>query len=488
MLCEKCHENEVSYIISISSGNLIRELQICEECASYNTDHKVLGSAEDVAKVDRECPNCHSRYLKSSKLGCPVCYEEFQEELKLVINRIHGSTIYIEEETDKSGQSIDIKNKAGKLRYINHAPFFDPGWMKQTGPDSDVIISTRIRLARNISGYRFCRALDYSKLSEIAGVVEKAISEISGNSQLHLYNSYVIDIGRLNNIDRKLLVERYLISKELAEKADEKNQRDESIVYKNSPFKVIISEDEIVSIMINEEDHIRLQIINSGLQLEDSWKIIKAIDDSLSQKLQYAFSSQWGYLTACPTNVGTGLRASVMFHIPALATTKEGNKILSSIANMGYAVRGIYGEGSEAIGGFFQISYEFTLGQSSREVIDRIYMIALQIVNLERAEQKKLIEKERIKTEDTIFRSYGILMNARLISSIEALEHLSWVSLGFNLGILQNPRSKEDSRAKIAQLLVLIRSAHLQKYAGKQLDILERDSNRASLIKAILVL
>ena len=233
--------------------------------------------------------------------------------------------------------------------------------------------------------------------------------------------------------------------------------------------------------MLNEEDHVRLQVINPGSQTRESWEMINSIDDELGQNLDYAFSRDWGYLTACPTNTGTGLRVSVMLHIPALAATKEGNKLITSISNMGYAVRGMYGEGSRATGAFYQISNEATLGQSEKEIVDRIHSVAQQIVDREREERWLLMRRSGIKLEDKIFRAYGTLANARSISSIEALQLLSWVSLGISIDMLP-----ELSRTDVARLLVLTRPAHLQKYEGKKLDAAARDISRAAVVRAAL--
>jgi protein arginine kinase len=245
--------------------------------------------------------------------------------------------------------------------------------------------------------------------------------------------------------------------------------------------RVIIDEKEIISIMLNEEDHVRLQVINSGLQIRQLWELINSIDDRLGNKVNYAFSQDWGFLTACPTNVGTGLRVSIMFHIPALSATKEGKRILSSLANMGYAIRGLYGEGSRATGAFYQISNEATLGQSEEEIIDRMQSVAFQILAQEREGQQNLLERNRTKLEDKVFRAYGTLTNARSISSIESMELLSWISLGISLDIISGLNV-----ANVARLLVLTRPAHLQKLEGTELDVPTQNINRAKVIRTIL--
>jgi len=478
MLCEKCHENEASFNIGLSSGHVTRELNICEICAISDSENKILVPHFD---TNRKCPNCHLSYSKLSLLlGCPICYTEFHEELKTVINRIHGSTVHIGRIQESKN---DVKGYRNRKSYsLPHKKSPLPAkarWVQGTSPDSDVIISTRIRLARNISDYLFSNSADNSQLLEVATIIESTLSEIGQNPESPLYQAYIIDLSELDELDRQLLVERYLISSELYKKAEGKGPKD------SSPFKVILNENETVSIMINEEDHIRLQVINPGLQLEKSWELIKSINIELKKRLEYALSKEWGYLTACPTNVGTGLRASVMIHIPAMASTKAGRRMLSSVTNMGYAVRGIYGEGSQGLGAFYQISNELTLGQSEEEIISRIRQIIQQIVNFEREQRKILIEKNRMEAEDKIFRAYGILMNARMISSKEALELLSWIGLGLDTGILSIKEGKQ-AKMKIPQLLVIIRPAHLQKHEDRELDPITRDISRAKVIRRIL--
>lgn len=521
MLCERCHENQVSYIISVSSDsssffetkNLEQKsfvVRVCEDCASLDMDQGIQYNRRGT--VHRECPQCHFEYYQStpanedsyeelSLLGCPKCYSEFREELMPILRRIHGNIkhrgkVQIAKNRERRAKS----KKTHALKSMPYAPFAKAEWMQGSGPDRDVIISTRVRLARNVSGHAFCGQAQEAELKQIAATVEDALVDMSGYTGSPLKNASIIRLSNLDPVELEFLVERHLISRDLAEK--------------NASGEVIVGEKEVVSIMLNEEDHIRLQIINPGLQLTQSWEMVSAIDDELARRIDYAFSTDWGYLTACPTNVGTGLRISVMFHIPALAATKEGNRILSSISDMGYAVRGMYGEGSQAIGAFYQISNETTLGQSEEEIIERIRSVARQLVEREREERRILIEKNGIELEDKIFRSYAVLINARLVSSREALDLLSWVSLGVNTGILpekcdasvpsdsqstkcgaiartQKARSdgdpeKERIRGRIAQLLVLIRPAHLQKYEGRKLDTVARDITRAAVMRALI--
>jgi protein arginine kinase len=391
----------------------------------------------------------------------------------------------------------------------------------------------------------FCNLAEESELQRIAEMVEDAVADIGRIQDSPLRNAFSIKLKYLSAMDREFLIERHLISRDLAERAESEGQRGkseelraESEEEKNpklyalgpTPYEVIVGDKEAVSIMLNEEDHIRLQVITPGLQLRQSWEMISSIDDELGRKIDYAFSPNWGYLTACPTNVGTGLRVSVMLHIPALAAmetwgqgdgrtlgpTSSPPSLLKSVSDMGYAVRGMYGEGSQATGAFYQISNEATLGQSEEEIVDRIRSVVRQIVDRERDARYSILDTgywkrtrskkarkplSRIEIEDRIFRSYGTLINARLISSREALELLSWVSLGISLGMIgrkeeglktQDTRRKtQDSlgsrvlslESSIARLLVLTRPAHLQKYEGRSLDTAARDISRAAVIR-----
>jgi protein arginine kinase len=475
MLCEICSENQASYVISAVTGSKFLELYACESCAIDSKD----SFAQQKSSKDHQnliCPYCLFEFQLDKNcydlqlLGCPSCYNQFHKELTPFLLRIHGSTKH----TGKSSTRNQRQLLEQSLADAKYQPFSrnsistrEAQWMNGKGPSFDVVVSSRIRLARNLKDYPFCHLAVQSELNEIATTIEQALADISEYDYSPLKNAYVVDIDELDGIDRAFLLERHLISRDLVEKCFAR--------------RAIIDDREIISIMINEEDHIRLQIIDSGLQIKQLWYVISEIDDKLSGKVDYAFSREWGFLTACPSNVGTGLRVSIMFHLPALSMTKEGKRILSSVVNMGYAIRGIYGEGSKNTGAFYQISNEATLGQSEEEIVDQMQSIALQIMSYEREERQNLLEIDRTKLEDTIFRAYGILTNARSVSSMESLELLSWVSLGISLELISGL-----DPVNIARLLVLTRSAHLQKLEGSELDILTQNIKRAKIIKTFL--
>jgi protein arginine kinase len=241
---------------------------------------------------------------------------------------------------------------------------------------------------------------------------------------------------------------------------------------------LILSVEEILSIMVNEEDHLRIQVMQSGLNLAETWKIIDMVDNSLSEKLQYAYMSNWGYLTACPTNTGTAMRGSVMLHLPALVMTKQINKVLAAIAKLSFATRGFYGEGTQARGNFYQISNQVSLGHSEDEIIQNINGLIRQVIEQEEQARQALLVQNRAMLEDKIFRSLGILKNAYIISSQETIELLSMVRLGMDLGVV-----KEIGNSVINELLIMIQPAHLQEIEGKKLSATARDTKRASLIR-----
>ncbi|BCJ87369.1 protein arginine kinase [Effusibacillus dendaii] len=340
-----------------------------------------------------------------------------------------------------------------------------PKWMKEEGPESDIVISTRIRIARNLARYPFPVLLTEGDADAIIELVRKAI----GSAELEKIGKFQLFRSReLSEVERQVFVEKHLISPNLAE--DERR----------SAFALL--QDESVSIMVNEEDHLRIQCIFPGLQIHNNWKLASEIDDILESKLDYAFDEKYGYLTSCPTNVGTGLRASVMMHLPGLVLTNQINRILSAISQVGLVVRGLYGEGSDATGNIFQVSNQITLGQSEEEILDNLQGVVKQILQHERAARSLLLRENREQLEDRIWRSFGILSYARKIESKESMQRLSDVKLGIDLGILKNA-----SGGILRELMVMIRPAFLQKLTGKELAPGERDWKRAEIIRKHLM-
>jgi protein arginine kinase len=254
---------------------------------------------------------------------------------------------------------------------------------------------------------------------------------------------------------------------------------------------VAIGHGEVVSVMVNEEDHLRLQVMQSGLNLRDAWSLIDSLDDELSEHLPFAYSSDWGYLTCCPTNTGTGMRASVMAHLPSLVITKQINKVLHTITKLGLTARGLYGEGTEASGNFFQISNQVALGRSEDEIIENIERILKEVIHQEQAARESLMTNSRTQLEDRIWRAFGILRHAKTMSSTEALDLLSAVRLGVDLGLMSvnggaAPGGNGLNHTTVNELFLFSQPAHLQKLEGKTLSAKDRDTKRAQLIRVRL--
>jgi protein arginine kinase len=334
-------------------------------------------------------------------------------------------------------------------------------WMKGKGPDSDIVISSRVRLARNLKELPFPMLATETQSKELVSNVENVINQSDLKS---LGNLELIRLSDLSELEKRVLVEKHLISPNLSNES------------RNGA--VVLSENESVSVMVNEEDHLRIQCLYPGFQLTEAWKTANQLDDIFEHQFDYAYDERKGFLTSCPTNVGTGIRASVMMHLPALVMTQQMNRILSAITQVGLAVRGIYGEGSEAIGNVFQISNQITLGQTEEEIIDNLYSVAKQIVEHERNARQKLLQESRIRVEDKVQRSYGILSYSRIIDSKEAAQRLSDVRLGIDLGMIKN-----TSSTILNELMIMTQPGFLQQYAGEKLSPEERDMRRASLIR-----
>lgn len=347
-------------------------------------------------------------------------------------------------------------------------------------PEADVAISSRIRLARNLEAYPFAARMTKSQSAEVLSMVREAIfsgkgdkagtADISGSDTRAGGNSAggssfsYIEINTLKPLDRQLLVEKHLISPEFAE--GETNRA------------AIIRKDGKVSIMVNEEDHLRLQSIFPGMQIKEAWKLCSKLDTMLEKKLEFAFDKSFGYLTCCPTNTGTGIRASVMLHLPALSMTGYIKGILETCSKIGVAVRGAYGENSEASGNLFQISNQVTLGQTEEEIIAGIVNITSQISEQERMLRAELYKQNPLRFEDKIFRSLGLLLNARIISAEESLKLLSDVRLGVIMGLMAGMELD-----KLNETMIMIQPAYLQKLSGRQLKPDERDQKRAEILR-----
>lgn len=334
-------------------------------------------------------------------------------------------------------------------------------WYVDVGPDSDVVMSSRVRLARNFEKYPF----PHRSLPEHQENVIKETCDAIFSSNPKLKESFtLIRFDEISEIDRMVLVEKHLVSKELAE----------------SELKTgaLISQDEQLSIMFNEEDHLRIQCLASGMQLEKAFDICNYLDNIISEEIDYAYDNVIGYLTSCPTNVGTAIRVSVMLHLPALTMTGYIRSVLESCGKLGLAVRGLYGENTEAYGNMYQLSNQVTLGKNENDIVMSVKNISYQIIEQERLLRAELFQKNNDKISDRIMRSFGILRYARTLTSDEALQKLSDIRLGINMGLI-----KELSETDVSEMMLLIQPASLQQYEKKVLDPKERDICRAKYVR-----
>ncbi len=332
-------------------------------------------------------------------------------------------------------------------------------WLRGTGPESDVVVSTRIRLARNLAEFPFSTRIDKEARQAVFDKARDCFNDLAIPNRLSF-----IEVSLLEELDRQFLVERQLISRELSEG--------------EGPRGVAISRDEDIAIMVNEEDHLRVQALRSGLTLDECWQSIDEIDDALEKQVAFAFHNQYGYLTACPTNVGTGIRVSVMMHLPALVQTREIQKVFHALQKINLVVRGLYGEGSQAMGDFYQISNQYTLGMSELQVINRVREVVPMILKYERRAREQMLEEKREELHDHISRAYGVLSSAQTISSEETMHLLSSVRLGVNLGLID-----DVSIPVLNELFIQTQPAHLQKLKQTELDSAERNIARAALLR-----
>lgn len=335
-------------------------------------------------------------------------------------------------------------------------------WLRGSGPESDVVMSSRIRLARNLADYPFISRASPADRTDIEKTLRDGIRKLG--DEFHV--SY-LDVSKLEGLDRQFLVERQLISRE---HADSEGARG-----------VAIDDNEQVSLMINEEDHLRIQVLKSGFDLGAAWEKINAIDDQIESFATYAFHERLGYLTACPTNVGTGMRVSVMLHLPALVITRQIDKLFRSLQKISLAVRGLYGEGSQAMGDFYQISNQITLGRSEEELVKQVSEVVPSIIDYERKAREYLVRESKQNLHDRVSRAYGILRTAQTISSEETMHLLSSVRMGVNLGLIP-----ELQIPTLNQLFIHTQPAHLQKLSGSELDTADRNIERARYLRAHL--
>ena len=341
------------------------------------------------------------------------------------------------------------------------------GWLDASGDHADIVLSTRIRLARNVEGYAFTpRARDGERLRVLSQVREAA-----QHSQ-PLSQSVLLRVDELPQLDRQLLHERHLVSKELAGFDGPHGVR--------TGAAVLLGDD--VSVMVNEEDHLRLQALRSGFELPAAWRAVERLDQDLGGRVPYAFHGEFGFLTACPTNTGTGMRASVLIHLPGLVLTKEIQKVLAGLQQIGLTYRGLYGEGSEVVGNFFQISNQTTLGRSEDELIDHLAQVVRRVIEKEEEARRVLLRDAGTVIEDKLWRAYGTLRYARSLTFEEAMNYLSGVWLAVGLKLISGL-----SVYTLNKLLIFCQPAHLAYLEGRALTEAETHVARARYVRQALL-
>jgi protein arginine kinase len=332
-------------------------------------------------------------------------------------------------------------------------------WMRGNGPDSDIVFSSRVRLARNLADSIFPNRATPNEKAQVLERIQAAVKHLE-----QFKGGLYVKMDEIGDLDKQFLAERYLISRELASAG--------------AGSAVVISPDQSMSLMINEEDHIRFQVLLSGFRLGECFEIAERIDGELEQRLEYAYSPKLGYLSACPTNVGTGIRVSAMLHLPALILIRQIEQVLQAIIKLGLAVRGLYGEGTEWFGNLFQISNQVTLGKSEQELIASLEKVIRQVVQSEKHARASLVKTKSEALYDKVGRAAGILRNAHVITSRETIDHLSTLRMGIDLSLIE-----DLDRQAVNELFILTQPAHLQKISGKPLDAAVRDVERGALLR-----
>jgi protein arginine kinase len=343
---------------------------------------------------------------------------------------------------------------------------FGLAWLEASGPRADIVLSTRVRIARNLQGHAFATRSREGERQQILGRVREAADQTT-----LLQGGVGVELGSLPRLARQVLVERHLISRELAGE-------------KRAPAVgtgLFMSADQPVGVMVNEEDHLRIQSLCSGLRLQDAYRLADRLDEELGGRVPYAYHPEFGFLTSCPTNAGTGLRASILIHLPGLVLTKEIAKVLQGISQVGLTFRGLYGEGSEVVGNFFQVSNQTTLGKSEEDLVDHLQKMALQVIQYELQARNVLMREAPAVIEDKIWRAYGLLRFARSLSFDEVMNLLSGVRLGVSMKLLPGL-----SVYTLNKLMMYCQAAHLEQAADRRLTEAEADLHRAAYVRHIL--
>ena len=342
------------------------------------------------------------------------------------------------------------------------------GWLDASGEHADIVLSTRVRLARNLQGYAFGQR---ARVNDREAVLRQFKGSVGRTEMLR--GGTLLEIPSVAERTRRILLERRLVTRELLGTDGAEPER---------ATAVHLSNRDPVSVMVNEEDHFRVQSLLSGLRIQEAWRLVDRLDEELGRELPFAYHPEFGFLTSCPTNVGSGLRASVFMHLPGLVLTKEIGKTLKGLGELGLTFRGLYGEGSEVIGNFFQVSNQTTLGRTEEDLIDHLDRIVRKVINDELHARQVLLRDARGVTEDKIWRAYGLLRYARSLPFEELMNLLSGVRLGVSLKLL--PRLRVYTLNK---MMIFTQPAHLEQAAGRDLPQAESDAHRASYVRRILI-
>jgi protein arginine kinase len=335
-------------------------------------------------------------------------------------------------------------------------------WLLASGGENEIVLSSRVRLARNIENHRFTHR---AKGEELKAILDEALASATETGTFH--DSAYFAMGDVASINRQFFVERHLVSTEFLASSSNRG--------------LIVNGSEDVCLMINEEDHLRLQAFSSGFNLNEALTKVDRLDNEMSPTIDVAFSDRLGFLTACPTNLGTGLRASVMMHLPGLVHSKEINKLLENLRKLHHSIRGLYGEGTEVMGNFFQISNSATLGNQEDVILNNLKDVVIKLVGFEKRAREMLFQKAQSLLEDKVWRAYGLLRHARSVNTKEAFSLISAVRLGVGMEIIQ-----DLTMQKLNEMLIYVQPAHLQIMAGKMMNQNERDTARAEYIRRML--
>lgn len=350
---------------------------------------------------------------------------------------------------------------------LDRIPDLGLDWMEGSGEFADVVLSTRVRLARNLQGHAFGSRARVNDREAVLGQLRRHLDGIRA-----IRGARLVDVHAMDARDRRILLERRMVSRELVGDEERAPHRGAAVV---------VAGTESLNVMVNEEDHLRLQVLKSGLRLGDAWARADDLDEQLGQVLPYAYHPEFGFLTSCPTNAGTGLRASVLVHLPGLVLTKEITKVLQALGQVGLTFRGLYGEGSEVVGNFFQVSNQTTLGKSEEDLIDHLERVVRRVIRHEFEARRVLMRDARAVTEDKIWRAYGLLRYARSLSFEELMNLLSGVRLGVSLKLLPELRVYT-----LNKLMIFTQPAHLAQAAGRELSAEEASAQRATFVRRIL--